>query len=304
MVDLADDVAIRYVQRDLIKLKDVFPLDRDQFKPAGWSWRKDGSAFDAPFMDFPEALTFHMIKSFLEPMLPEVCLSEISPYIKRAHNLLKTPEGSKYRAWPSKVSTAHRSQPLIPAKVLPEVMDTVSEVLFKDRQLIGDYQSRSADRPSEHVINPLGLVYSDTRVYLVALWDDDQKPRTLALDRFSSVKMLEVLCQRPENFDLDQYLKDNPIFFPVTDNAKEIELQFKMDKDAALDLEETPLTEHQEFDDSDEETFTISATVQDTQQLRWWLLSYGAQVEIVKPAAMRKEFADITKKMSQLYSDD
>ena len=115
--------------------------------------------------------------------------------------------------------------------------------------------------------------------------------------------MLEVLCRRPENFDLDQYLKDNPIFFPVADNAKEIELQFKMKKSAALDLEETPLTEDQEIDDRDEETVTISATVQDTQQLRWWLLSYGAQVEIVKPAAMRKYFADITAKMYQLYSD-
>jgi predicted DNA-binding transcriptional regulator YafY len=137
----------------------------------------------------------------------------------------------------------------------------------------------------------------------VALFEDKQDPVTLALHRFSSAQMLEDRCRRPENFDLDQYLKDQPIFFPVADNAKEIELQFKMDKDAALDLEETPLTEHQEFDDSDEETVTISATVQDTQQLRWWLLSYGAQVEIIKPAAMRKYFANVTRKMSQLYSE-
>jgi predicted DNA-binding transcriptional regulator YafY len=292
----------RTIQRDLDKLSMEFPLISDGNKPSGWSWQADAELFDVPGMDTTAALTFCMVESFLAHMLPKGCLSAISPHLNQAHNVLGQIEGTSLQAWPSKVRTVSRSQPLITADVLPEVMNTVYEALFHDRQLIGDYRKRGVDETSEYVVNPLGLVFCDPTIYLVGTLWNYQNVVLLALHRFSSARMLEDGCRHPKGFDLDQFLKDGAIEFPVTENADKIKLQLYMKKNVAQYLEESPLSEDQVIKMKDDETVTIEATVQDTHQLRWWLLSFGPQVEVIKPAGLRNDFSSLVNQMQQNYS--
>mgnify|MGYP003324733769 CR=1 FL=1 len=37
--------------------------------------------------------------------------------------------------------------------------------------------------------------------------------------------------------------------------------------------------------------------MQDTSQLRWWLLGFGEQVEVIKPAHLREEFRKTAQKL-------
>ncbi len=39
----------------------------------------------------------------------------------------------------------------------------------------------------------------------------------------------------------------------------------------------------------DDDYFRLTATVDDTAQLRWWLLSFGSKVEVLEPAGRREE---------------
>lgn len=305
LTDRGYPTTLRTIQRDLDKLTMAFPLTSDGNNPSGWSWQEEAEIFDVPGMDTTEALTFCMVESFLSHMLPQGCLSAISPHLKRAHKVIEQNEGTSFQVWPSKVRTVQRSQPLLTAEILPEVMNTVYEALFYDRQMIGDYKKFGSKETEEYVINPLGLVFVDPTIYLVGsrcLWDEP-KVRSLPLHRFYSARMLEDDCCPPKDFDLDQFLEKWGGGFPVTENADKIKLQFHIQKDVAQHLEETPLSEDQVINKRDEESFTIEATVQDTYRLRRWLLGFEDKVEIVKPAYMRRYFAGITRRMYQLYSD-
>ena len=42
--------------------------------------------------------------------------------------------------------------------------------------------------------------------------------------------------------------------------------------------------------------------VQDTCQLRWWLLGFGDQVEVLEPEHLRAEFAEIARSLHDMYS--
>jgi predicted DNA-binding transcriptional regulator YafY len=44
------------------------------------------------------------------------------------------------------------------------------------------------------------------------------------------------------------------------------------------------------------------ATVRDTGQLRWWLLGFADQIEVLKPEALREEFRVKTGNMAEKYS--
>jgi predicted DNA-binding transcriptional regulator YafY len=46
----------------------------------------------------------------------------------------------------------------------------------------------------------------------------------------------------------------------------------------------------------------ITATVQETEQLKWWLLSFGERVEVLKPAALRSRIADAPELAIRRYS--
>ena len=45
----------------------------------------------------------------------------------------------------------------------------------------------------------------------------------------------------------------------------------------------------------------VTARVRDTMQLRWWLLGFGEQVEVIGPETLREEFAETAREMHGLY---
>lgn len=46
---------------------------------------------------------------------------------------------------------------------------------------------------------------------------------------------------------------------------------------------------------------TITATVADTPQLKWWLLSFGGGVKVVKPAQLKKQMKIEVQQMQDKY---
>ena len=82
------DVSLRTIQRDLKELSRQFPLVSDEERVSGWKWSEDAAIFDIPGMDPHAALAFKMIDLHLGKMLPESCLNFLSPYIKRAGEVL------------------------------------------------------------------------------------------------------------------------------------------------------------------------------------------------------------------------
>ena len=45
----------------------------------------------------------------------------------------------------------------------------------------------------------------------------------------------------------------------------------------------------------------MTATVPDSQQLRWWLLGQGAGIEVLEPVALRRELQERIKQTTARY---
>jgi hypothetical protein len=48
----------------------------------------------------------------------------------------------------------------------------------------------------------------------------------------------------------------------------------------------------------------VRATVADTDQLRWWLLGFGNQVEVLEPVELREEFRWIARGLLDMYEPE
>ena len=292
-------ISKRTIERDLQSLSAIFPLYADErSRPYGWSWGKNADTFTLPAMSPVQALTLSLARDHLTSLLPASLMQTLSPYFKCADNVLLSGESLKNMAdWRDKVAVVPSNQALIPPQYDEEIIETVHAALLAEKQLEIDYATRGKKKQT-HTIHPLGLVQRGAVIYLVATMYAYEDIRILALHRIRSAKELEASSQRTEGFCLGQYIAKGAFGFAAGDDV--IRLVARFAAPAAEHLRETPLSKDQNLVEEGD-TICVSATVSDSPQLRWWLMAFGSQVEVLEPVPLREEFAKTAGEMATAY---
>ncbi len=293
------DVAQRSIQRDLNNLSNIFPTLKSDGNQdvAGWCWAQDTPVHDFPAIDLSTALTFKLAQTFLTQLIPLTVMDMIRPYLDRADRVLKTLDKTGYAAWPEKVRIIPRTQPLIPAVIKPDVLKVIYDALLNERQFRGRYRRRSADE-AEYDFHPLGLVFRESVVYLIATVWDYPDPRHYALHRFTQCVPLSDRSAQPEGFSLDAYVDTGTFQYAC---GKDIKVTLLFSSAVAIHLLETPLCTDQQITPTRDGRVRITARVKNSDQLRWWLLGFGDRVEVMRPKALREEFKATVRRMRLLY---
>lgn len=293
-------IDLRTVQRDLIKLSSshLFPIcSTEGTRPLRWFWQDNSDRLQFPMMSTDEALTFKLVEMFLDPLLPPAVKSHITDYFQLADKKLKT---SPLASWIDKVRIIPNSLALLPAEVPQKIVAIVYDALFKNKRFNATYQA--IDKPiKNYEVNPLGLVFRHNLIYLVATINDYSDIKQLALHRFQDAELNEREAFQPKGFDLDTYIAKGEFDYPIDDDAKNIKLKLKISQFIKRLLSETPLSPDQSISEYDEVFYLLTATVKNTEQLRWWIRSFGDSIEVCEPISLREEFAQQIKKLSEMY---
>ena len=293
-------VTTRTIQRDLNELSVQFPLQSDEReRPYGWSWEKRAPAFDLPNLSNQEALAFAMIERYLRPLMPHALVDQLNPYFDRAKKRLGAEAPARgSRSWLGKVAVVQPTQNLIPPTVDATVHAAVTDALLLDRRLRICYRRKGEPATKEYVLSPLGLVQRGPVTYVVGVpWEFDDV-RTFALHRILKATMLELAAKRPKGFSLEGKIESGMLHFGA---GSSIRLEAIFEVASAEHLLETPLSPDQVITPIDADRVRLVATVLDTPQLRWWLLGFGARVEVVAPGPLRSELAGIARGMATVY---
>jgi predicted DNA-binding transcriptional regulator YafY len=67
-------------------------------------------------------------------------------------------------------------------------------------------------------------------------------------------------------------------------------------------LYETPLSQDQTISVLDDNHLKITATVVNTEQLRWWLLGFGERIEIIEPPELRGLMLETANRLHTIYN--
>lgn len=292
------DINLRSIQRDLNKLSSVLPLIGDSAKPQGWSWSADMEVLDMPALDPQAALTFKLVQSYMQPLLPATTLDYLRPWFETARKVLDL-HGNGLAHWPEKIRVLPRGLPQKTPEIVPAVAETVYQALLLEHQLQMTYQRGEADEPRSHLIHPLALVVRDRVIYLVCLFDGFSDPRQLAMHRILTAEMQEAAALRPEGFNLDAYIAEGEFGIPL--NPAPIALEAEFMRHLAIHLRESPIAEDQVIEEVDEDNVLLRATVPDTLELRLWLRSFGDEVAVAGPDSLREEFREIAGNLKDYY---
>lgn len=289
--DAGFKVSKRQVERDLIDLEGSFPIDCNSAgTPYGWRWAKNAN-INIPGMSVAEALSLKLIEETLEPLLPKAVQSTLLPRFKQAQQKLTTlaPNNPKAR-WFEKVKAVSAHLNLIAPVVEEETLTSVQEALLIERKIEISYRNVGANDPKPFTLHPLGLISRGNVQYLVATAFEYEDPRLYALHRMTCVDILSDAATQPQGFTLNDYIESGATQF-VSGEGKNIRLKAVVSPSLQRILEETPLSEDQGIKRNKEE-FVVSATVIDSWQLRWWILSHGSSIRVLSPKSLAKSISE------------
>ena len=270
---------VRTVQRDLEKLAELFPIQSDGAKPAGWRWAAGAADVSLPFMEPSVALTFLILQQHARHLLPPQVLEDLQPRFEEARKALERQPDSGLRRWPQRIAVTSRSLPMIPPDIDPTIQRVVFDALARRRQLQAEYRPYASEAINRYVLHPQGLIAREGVIYLVALVDDYADPRSLALHRFIAADIVESPARDLPDFDIDRYVAEGGVSIAT---GGQVRLTAVFRSVRAHALTESRISHDQQVEKitlTDGDTgYRLIATVQDTLQLTWWLQSFGGEL--------------------------
>ena len=290
-------VTKRTVERDLCDLTGVFPLHCNAIsKPYGWHW-ESGSQLEIPGMELTEALSLGLLEEVLRPLVPESFVEGLENRFRLAREkLAQLPDNPRAR-WSELVRYLPPGLGFRPPTVLPGILHQVQEGFLRGRRLRVVYWSAGKTEGREQELHPLALIQQGVRSYLVATPFDYQEPLLYALHRFESVEMMAEKVKRPAGFTLDRYLGRGGGQFG---EGKIITLKADISETLAHLLAETSLSPDQKIVKR-KDGHRLTATLFASWQLQFWILSQGADIVVLQPAALRREIEGKIEEMKAAY---
>lgn len=284
-------VSVRTVQRDLKELSEIFPiqLNDKNARDYGWRWTK-GANLNIPGMSVSEALAMRLVEMHLKQLLPAAMLDGLQGVFGLAKiklDELERHNNNHARDWLDKVRIVQPAQPLLPPRVNQDIQSDIYRAVLENRQLSASYNAAGSKETKEYVLHPLGIIMRGSASYMVASAWDYSDVRLYALHRFSKVTILDNAAKRPSGFNLDKAIAGGLADFAY--QGEPIQLEIRCEEWVAAYLTETPLSGDQTTKQEADGWIRLTATVNDTWQLRWWLMGQGAGIEVRAPAALRAE---------------
>ncbi|TVQ32591.1 MAG: WYL domain-containing protein [Wenzhouxiangella sp.] len=278
-------VDTRTVQRDLASIEMVFPLGRSDGASAQVFWPRNCQVELMPSHDDYSALTWNLLDEYLSPLLPASMAEQARPLFDTARRYLEEGDRQAVRQWRTRVRAIPRSFELHPPDIDPAVQRAVYEALYHGDQLRVSYCSRGSADCRDLDLHPQALVVRESVFYLLARVDGYDDIRHFALHRMARADINGRDAEFDADFDLDAYIRSGAFAYPEGDR---VDLVLRFAAYVGQHLLETKLCEDQSSTELDDGRLEIRARVRDTQQLRWWLLGFGAAVEVVAPNSLRE----------------
>lgn len=188
-----------------------------------------------------------------------------------------------------------------------EHLQTIIDAMKENRVLNITHYSYWKDQENNFDVQPYCVKLFRQRWYLIGLstytYFREQGPRIYSLDRLRHVHVKEETFVIPKNWNTKEYFAG--CYGIIAGLNKDIELiKLKVSAGQANYIRDLPLHESQEEIERNDEYSIFTYQMRNTPDLVQELLWNGGDVEVLEPATLRKDVANIVKRMWDKYKND
>jgi len=172
------------------------------------------------------------------------------------------------------------------------------EAIRLKRELNIHYKKPNARRSEQRTLWPLHLAYLDHHWALVS-WDVRKKePRKFLLHRMEQVERSGGRFNPPEEFDVQEYLRNS---FGLFTGDQVFNVSIRFDKLASSFIRERKWHSSQQIEEIGDGEILAHFKVSHLLDIQRWVLSWGSHAEVLKPKRLRTQISKELKVLSKNY---
>ena len=170
------------------------------------------------------------------------------------------------------------------ARFRPEVWDAVAAGLSQDRTVRIDYTVPGWENPMPREVDPYFAVSHAGAWYVIGYCHYKKEIRTFAFSRISAAQLLGATFEMPVDFDLDAYMGPR---FGIMRGEREHTVKVRFSPILAPYVLERDWHPTQTVAKRRDGSVDLFFKVTDLFEVRRWVLSWGAGVEVLGPKELR-----------------
>ena len=180
---------------------------------------------------------------------------------------------------------------------LRDVMDRISQATV-DRQIVEiDYYTMSRKKKTHRKVAPYKIWFFDGAFYLVGYCGLRKDIRIFALDRIKALQLTDETFEMPEDFKVENFMQTS--FGVFHGQPQHVRIRFAAE--VAGYIREKTWHKTQKIKPQKDGAIIFEARVAGTDEIKYWLMSWGSKAEVLSPASLRDQMISEAQNMLRCY---
>lgn len=180
-----------------------------------------------------------------------------------------------------------------------EIIDNLTKAILQQKTCMAEYHSFGDDEIKKFKIDPLKFFEWNGGLYLFVRAKKYDHIRVLAAERIINLTLTSDTYEYPDDFDPDSLLEG--AFGLVYDDPITVKIKFSADQ--ARYIEERRWSKDQKIKKLKDGSIILTMTTSGWFDVKKWLLSFGADAELLEPADKRDEMRKASQELNDLYEE-
>lgn len=176
--------------------------------------------------------------------------------------------------------------------------ELIQRAIHRKQKVKMVYRSFTEGEAIETILSAYRLVFCQRAWYVVGHSSLHESVRTFKLLRVYQARILKKLYVEDESFDLERYF-GNAWFMIPEGRLYRVALHFS--RKVAGNVAEVLWHKSQQIERLHDGSMIFRVTVDGLTEISWWILGYGAEVEVKGPAVLRNRMAKMVGQMAAIY---
>lgn len=184
-------------------------------------------------------------------------------------------------------------------KLDPGTLRTLADAVELNKRLIIGYTSQHSGETKSLVVDPYALVFRRHNWYMIAFSRSHNRVIQLKLARIIEASPSGEVFHLPNDFSVDSFYTKSWEMY--TDGEEQL-VKVKFSSRVAPIIRESKRHKTQELKDTQDGGVVFSVRVAGIEEIGFWILSWGADAEVIEPLELRTSIEQASKQMANIYS--
>ncbi|MDA8142128.1 MAG: transcriptional regulator [Desulfobacteraceae bacterium] len=184
-----------------------------------------------------------------------------------------------------------------PYQQFQQTLEHVQQAIQAQRLIEIDYYSMRRNTLTHRRVAPYKLWFYEETFYLIGYCELRREIRLFAVERIERLETLEEHFTSPEGFDANEFMQASFGVF----RGETVEVRIHFSSAVAGYIQEKIWHPTQSLELQPDGGLVFTAQVAGIEEIKYWILKWGAQAEVLAPEALRRSVAAEVKRMAACY---